>query len=100
MLDTCSKIFLQAGRRRAPHGPALYLIARLYRVEEHARALTLSAEQRLELRRRVSSRLVGKPHRYLLELQSQVLPKSPSGAAVRQALNQWEALTRFLEDGE
>jgi hypothetical protein len=37
---------------------------------------------------------------YLLELQSQVLPKSPSGAAVRYALNQWEALTRFLEDGE
>jgi hypothetical protein len=29
-----------------------------------------------------------------------VLPKSPSGAAERYALNQWEALTRFLEDGE
>jgi len=29
-----------------------------------------------------------------------VLPKSPSGAAVRYALNQWQALTRFLEDGE
>jgi transposase len=28
------------------------------------------------------------------------LPKSPAGAAVRYALNQWEALTRFLEDGE
>ncbi len=36
----------------------------------------------------------------LLELQPEVLPKSPSGAAVRYALNQWEALTRFLEDGE
>lgn len=81
-------------------GPALHLIARLYRVEEHARALALSAEQRLALRRRISSRLVGKLHRYLLELQPQVLPKSPSGAAVRYALNQWEALTRFLEDGE
>jgi Transposase IS66 family len=34
------------------------------------------------------------------ELQPQVLPTSPSGAAVRYALNQWEALTRFLEDGE
>ena len=40
------------------------------------------------------------PVRYLLELQPEVLPKSPSGAAVRYALNQWEALTRFLEDGE
>jgi transposase len=52
------------------------------------------------LRQRVSARLLGKLHQYLLELQPEVLPKSPSGAAVRYALNQWEALTRFLEDGE
>lgn len=81
-------------------GPALHLIARLYAVEERARALSLSAEQRLALRQRVSARLLGQLHQYLLELRPQVLPKSPSGAAVRYALNQWEALTRFLEDGE
>jgi hypothetical protein len=81
-------------------GPALHLIARLYRVEERAKALSLSAEQRLKLRQRVSSRLIDKLHRYLLKLQQEVLPKSPSGAAVRYALNQWQALTRFLQDGE
>jgi transposase len=81
-------------------GPALYLIARLYVVEERAKALSLSAEQRLALRQRVSVRVMGKLHRYLLELQPEVLPKSPSAAAVRYALNQWEALTCFLEDGE
>jgi transposase len=81
-------------------GPALHLIARLYRVEERAKALSLSAEQRLKLRERVSSRLIDKLHRYLLNLQQEVLPKSPSGAAVRYALNQWQALTRFLQDGD
>lgn len=81
-------------------GPALHLIARLYAVEERAKALSLSAEQRRALRQRVSTRLLDKLHQYLLGLQSEVLPKSPSGAAVRYALNQWEALTRFLEDGE
>ena len=81
-------------------GPALHLIARLYAVEDRAKALSLSAEQRLALRQRVSARLLAKLHQYLLELQPEVLPKSPSGAAVRYALNQWEALTRFLEDGE
>jgi transposase len=81
-------------------GPALHLIARLYAVEERAKALSLSAAERWALRQRVSARLLGKLHRYLLELQQQVLPKSPSGAAVRYALNQWDALTRFLEDGE
>ena len=47
-----------------------------------------------------SATLLGKLHQYLLEFQVVVLPKSPSGAAVRYALNQWEALARFLEDGE
>lgn len=69
-------------------------------MEERAKALSLSAEQRLALRQRVSARLIGTLHKYLLELQPEVLPKSPAGAAVRYALNQWEALTRFLEDGE
>ena len=81
-------------------GPALHLIARLYAVEERAKALSLSAQERFALRQRVSTRLLAKLHKYLLELQPEVLPKSPSGAEVRYALNQWEALTRFLEDGE
>jgi hypothetical protein len=95
------RYFFKALESDEPHmGPALHLIARLYAVEERARTLSLSAEQRLALRQRVSAQLVGKLHQYLLVLQPEVLPKSPSGAAVRYALNQWEALTRFLDDGE
>jgi len=95
------RYFFQALESDEPSmGPALHLIARLYAVEERAKALSLSVAERWALRQRVSARLLGKLHRYLLELQQQVLPKSPSGAAVRYALNQWDALTRFLEDGE
>src|SRR2546430_11306781 len=65
-----------------------------------AKVLSLSAEQRWALRQRVSARLLEKLHQYLMELQPEVLPKSPAGIAVRYALNQWNALTRFLEDGE
>ena len=91
------RYFFKALEFDEPHmGPALHLIARLYAVEERARRLSLSAEQRFVLRQRVSARLLGKLHQYLLELQ----PESPSGAAVRYALNQWDALTRFLQDGE
>jgi transposase len=81
-------------------GPLLHLIGRLYAVEERAKHLALTAEQRRALRQRVSSPLIDKIHKYLLKLKEEVLPKSPAGAAVRYALNQWEALTRFLEDGE
>jgi transposase len=95
------RYFFKAMESDEPHmGPALHLIARLYAVEERAKALSLSAEQRLALRQRLSARLLDKLHQYVLELQPEVLPKSPSGAAVRYALNQWEALTRFLQDGE
>src|SRR6266849_1179370 len=71
-----------------------------FKPSKQTRALALSAEPRFALRHRVSARLLAKLHRYLLELQPEVLPKSPAGAAVRYALNQWQALTRFLDDGE
>jgi transposase len=79
-------------------GRALYLIARLYGVEGRAKGLT--GEQRLELRKRLSAPVAEKLHQHLLRIREEVLPKSPAAKAVRYALNQWEALTRFLEDGD
>jgi transposase len=83
---------------QAHMGPALHLIGRLYGVEDRARELT--GEQRLALRERVSAPVVEKLRRYLDKIRDEVLPKSPAAAAVRYALNQWEALTRFLKDGD
>jgi transposase len=79
-------------------GPALLLIAQLYRVEKHARPLT--AEDRLRLRQLESKPILGKLHNYLLEIQAQVLPKSPEGRAVRYTLKNWTALNRYCEDGD
>ena len=78
--------------------PALHLIARLYAVEDRARGL--SGDERLPLRQRLSAPVMEKLHAYLLEIREQVLPKSPAARAVRYALNQWRALTRYLEDGD
>jgi len=79
-------------------GRALHLIARLYAVEHRAKGLT--GQERLALRRRLSAPVMTKLHKYLLEMRDEVLPKSPAARAVRYALNQWEALSRFLEDGD
>ena len=79
-------------------GPALHLIARLYAVEERAHGL--SGEERHKLRKRLSSPVVEKLNQYLLKIRDEVLPKSSAARAVRYALNQWEALTRFLKDGD
>ena len=79
-------------------GRALHLIACLYAVEDRAKGL--GAEERLALRKRLSVPVMAKLNKYLLKIQDEVLPKSPAGKAVRYALNQWEALSRFLEDGD
>jgi hypothetical protein len=79
-------------------GPALLLIAQLYRVEKQARLLTV--EDRLRLRQIHARPILDKLHRYLLEIQAEVLPKSPEGRAVRYALKNWTALNRYSEDGD
>lgn len=79
-------------------GPALLLIAQLYRVETQARGWT--PEDRLRLRQFQSRPILDKLHDYLLEIQVEVLPKSPEGRAVRYTLKNWTALTRYCEDGD
>lgn len=83
---------------QARMGPALLLIAQLYRVEKHAKPL--GSDQRLALRQLQAKPVAEKLHGYLLEIEAEVLPKSPAGRAVRYTLKNWEALTRYLEDGD
>jgi transposase len=79
-------------------GPALLLIAQLYRVEKEARGMT--AKERLRLRKLQSIPILIKLRDYLFEIQAEILPKSPEGRAVRYALKNWMALTRYCEDGD
>jgi transposase len=83
---------------QARMGPALLLIAQLYRVEKHARPL--ASADRLRLRQLQSKPILDKLCNYLLEIQTEVLPKSPEGRAVRYTLKNWAALTRYCEDGD
>ena len=79
-------------------GPALLLIAQLYRVEKQARSLGWG--ERLRLRQLQSQPTLEKLRNYLLEIQTEVLPKSPEGRAVRYTLKNWTALTRYCRDGD
>jgi len=83
---------------QARMGPALLLIAHLYRVEKQARSL--AAGERLHLRQLQSRPTLDKLRDYLLEIQVEVLPKSPEGRAVRYTLKNWTALTRYCENGD
>ena len=83
---------------QARMGPALLLIAQLYRVEKQARSL--GSGERLRLRQLQSQPILEKLRNYLLEIQGEVLPKSPEGRAVRYTVKNWTALTRYCEEGD
>lgn len=75
----------------------LALIQELYRVESDAEEL--SPEQRKALRQERSVPILARIDELRLKLDTEALPKSPLGEALRYLGNQWNALHRYLEDG-
>ncbi len=77
---------------------ALASVRRLYDIERRARDLT--SDDRLSLRQRESAPVLRALGEWLGVKRSEALPKSPLGQAITYALNQWEALNRYVTDGD
>jgi transposase len=78
----------------------LAYIRLLYDVEREARDQKLGSDARRALRQAKSKPILGDIHAYLEREQAQVLPKSPEGQAIAYTLSNWQALTRYCEDGD
>lgn len=78
----------------------LAYIRLLYDVEREARDRQLDGEARRALRQKKSKPILEDIHTYLVREQPQVLPKSPEGEAIAYTLANWEALTRYCDDGD
>lgn len=72
---------------------------KLYLIERHAREEAMTAEQRQGLRTQLAAPILAAMKTRLEEIRPTVLPQSPLGKAVSYALNEWEPLNRYLEDG-
>jgi hypothetical protein len=79
--------------------PIIHEISKLYLVERHARDECLRPEQRYQLRKQTSELLLPGLRSRVEQVRPQVLPESPLGKAARYCINEWPALTRYLEDG-
>ena len=78
---------------------ALKLILELYRVEyKMAEEECLQSERHIQFRKVLSRHWLDKLREWLLERRDDTPPKSPFGQAVGYVLNQWEPLTRFVDD--
>jgi transposase len=75
----------------------LQMIGRLYEVEDRARPLDDAA--RRELRQAEAVPILQRLKQELDRLSSRLLPKSALAQAIGYALNQWQALCRYMEDG-
>ena len=75
----------------------LGMVQELYAVE--AQAKDLSDDQRRDLRQKLSVPILAKIRSWLEREQKTVLPRSPMAGAIGYTLNQWDALTRYCEQG-
>jgi transposase len=86
---------LEAGDTRA--AVALHHIAQLFTIEQDAEDLDEPARRaRRATHSRPALEALGT---WIRDMYPEALPKSPLGQALTYTLNQWQALTRFLEDG-
>ena len=74
-------------------------LRKLYLLERHAREEALSTEQRKVIRAEKALPIIAALRPRLEGLREKSLPQSPLGKAARYALNEWAALTRYLDDG-
>ncbi|NJM54769.1 MAG: IS66 family transposase [Verrucomicrobiae bacterium] len=77
----------------------LAIIAKLYKVERKAKLRGLKHEARRKLRAKHSRPLLDELFKWIIEHAASEPPSSPLARAFTYALNQREALERFLEDG-
>jgi transposase len=77
---------------------ALKLFGALYDVERQTREL--SAEQRQQIRQSQSRPMADKLHQWLLLHRQKATDGTAMAKAIDYSLGRWQALTRFLDDGD
>lgn len=78
----------------------LDLIAKLYHVEHRADRQGLTPEARVALRNQRSKPILDRLQSWLVKTAAQEPPATVMPKACAYSVNQWRALTRFLEDGQ
>jgi len=72
-------------------------IKKLYRIEKAIK--DLSADEKKATRQEKTLPLLAQFKQWLDKTAAQVLPKSAIGVAIKYCLNQWEKLTRYIDNG-
>jgi len=88
---------LEAGDLRA--AIALKYIKRLYKIERQATRMGADAKRRGRLRQKKSKPVLASLHTWIAEMYAIEPPGTSLHKALTYAINQWQALIRYAEDG-
>jgi transposase len=75
------------------------IIGSLYAVEKEVHEKKLSPDQTSEIRQEESKPVIERIKSMLEKRASNIAPKSPTGKAIRYALERWDTLCVYLSDG-
>ena len=89
----------KAGRHREYCGKILIKIGQLYRLERFATKKEYTVEQRTELRKTVSHKVLDEIRSMLIDPGFSPLPQSLVGNAINYFLKNWDAAIRYCEWG-
>jgi len=84
-------------KKRGKAHRGLSLIRKLYRIERQAQKMT--AQDRYVRRQKHSKPILDEIRKWLDDALSQVTPSSATGRALSYLYNEWDHLTRYLNDG-
>ena len=84
-------------KKRGKAHRGLTLINKLYRIERQARKLT--AQERYTRRQKRSKPILDEIRKWLNDALPQIAPSSATGNALGYLHNEWDHLTRYLDDG-
>ncbi len=96
------RYFIESAVGTAPDNPvheAIDLIGKLYGIEREARDRQLNAETLKQFRLERAPPLLKVIHQWLEDQKTKVLPQSSLAKAIHYALNHWEALQTYLQEG-
>ena len=79
---------------------ALEIIGKLYEVERQMAEQKFTTDRIKTYRQEVSKPILEALHTWLMSIKPKVPPKSSLAKAINYTLNQWQPLTRYLEDGQ
>lgn len=92
--------FVEIAERGEPRAAVmLHHIKKLYEVERDATDARDAPSERLTRRRERSKPVIDDIANWCAQIREREPPKSALASAVGYVLNQWDALTRFLDDG-